>query len=188
MQKAQRDKLTKANFSMGKQSPYYDTTTKSAFYPMRGQAHSQDQRKKAVDSNRRTNFISQTDGGFEPQPKKFDFAAVPDKGSADSSQVKSMIENLKREHFKLGEQNYPMFRTSNSIGATSTAKKEKVPWAHLRTNYELGTDTQPKGTDYQTRFAQTSVAFREVGSSPLDDCIKNKSKMTADSVVISQSK
>jgi len=76
-----------------------------AFYPMRGHAHSQDMRKKAVDNNRRTNFISQSDGGFEAPQSKFDYAGVPDKGTADRTQVASMIDNLRREHFRLGEQN-----------------------------------------------------------------------------------
>ena len=52
---------------------------------MRAQANSQEQRKKAVDANRRTNFISQADGGFEAPQKKFDFAGVPDKGTNDNA-------------------------------------------------------------------------------------------------------
>ena len=80
MRDEQRNKLTKANFIMGKSPQYYGTTQKGAFYPMRGQAHSQDQRKKAMDNNRRTNFISMTDGGFEAPQKKFDFGTVPSKG------------------------------------------------------------------------------------------------------------
>jgi len=102
VQLAQKTKLTKANFIVGKSPHFYGTTNKSAFYPMRTQAYSQDQRKVAVDNNRRTNFIGNA-GSFETPQKKFDFAAVPDKGSADTSQVRSMIDNLRREHFKLGE-------------------------------------------------------------------------------------
>ena len=62
---AQRRKLTQANFSMGKQAAYYGTTNKAAYTSMRSNAHSQVQRKVSVDNNRRTNFISMGDGGFE---------------------------------------------------------------------------------------------------------------------------
>jgi hypothetical protein len=50
---------------------------------MRANCVSSDQRKNAMDNNRRTNFISMADGGFETEPKKFDFASVPSKGVAD---------------------------------------------------------------------------------------------------------
>lgn len=117
---------------------------------MRGQAHSQDQRKKAMDSNRRTNFISMTDGSFEAPQKKFDFGTVPSKGVADTSQVQSMIDNLRREHFRMGEQDAARFKSSNSIGSgVISAKKDgRPPWAHLNTNYELGIDRMNKTTDY----------------------------------------
>ena len=82
---AQRSKLTRANFIMGKSPEAFGTTSKTAFYPMRSHAYSQEQRKKDVDNNRRTNFISQADGGFEAPQKKFDFASVPDKGKRDDS-------------------------------------------------------------------------------------------------------
>lgn len=62
-------------------------------------------RKKAVDDNRRTNFISQGDSGFEAPQKKFEFGSMPDKGKADTKQLSSMIDNLRKEHFRLGEQN-----------------------------------------------------------------------------------
>ena len=126
-----------------------------AFYPMRSQAYSQDQRKVAVDNNRRTNFISQSDGGFEAPQKKFDFAGVPDKGKADTEQVNAMIDNLRKEHFRLGEQNTQYARTNNSYGAgsKSASKRETLPWAHLNTNYKLGTDAPHKATDYQNRFS-----------------------------------
>ena len=88
---------------MGKSPQFYGTSAKSAFYPMRAQTYSKDQRRAAMDQNRKTNFISQTDGGFEAPQKKFGFASVPDKGTADLSEVKSMIDNLRREHFRLGE-------------------------------------------------------------------------------------
>lgn len=100
---AQRRKLTQANFNLGASPAVFNTTNKNAYYPMRGQAYSQDQRKVAVDNNRRTNFISQSDGGFEAPQKKFDFASVPDKGKADREQVGAMIDNLRKEHFRLGE-------------------------------------------------------------------------------------
>lgn len=80
----QRDKLTKASFMMGKAPNFYDTNNKLTFYPMRGDAISQDTRMKAVDANRRTNFISQGDGGFEAPAKKFNLGNVPDKGKADT--------------------------------------------------------------------------------------------------------
>jgi len=131
---AQRKKLTQANFSMGKQSPYYGTTNKAAFYSMRSNTHSQIQRKEAVDNNRRTNFISMGDGGFETPQKKFSFASVPNKGNNndDSGAIKSMIDNLRKEHFKLGEQSPYMMRTSSTIGSGAGAsnKKEIIPWAH----------------------------------------------------------
>ena len=108
---------------------------------MRTQAYSQDQRKVAVDNNRRTNFIGQA-GSFESPQKKFDFAGVPDKGVADQSQVKSMIDNLRREHFKLGEKDSMKFNSSSAIGqgAKNARPTERVPWASMKTNYELGTD------------------------------------------------
>ena len=155
MRDEQRRKLTRANFIMGKSPQYYGTTAKQAFIPMRGQAHSQEQRKKAMDNNRRTNFISQGDGGFEAPQKKFDFGTVPSKGAADLTQVTSMIDNLRREHFKLGEKDSLKTKTSTTIGSgVTSAKKDGRPaWAHLNTNYELGTDNLSKTTDYQSRFA-----------------------------------
>ena len=128
---------------------------------MRTQAYSQDQRKVAVDSNRRTNFIG-SNGSFESPQKKFNFSGVPDKGVADNSAVKSMIDNLRREHFKLGEKDSMKFNSSSAIGTSAKMAKgrEIVPWAHLKTNYELGNDRLPKATDYANRFAQTHNAFR----------------------------
>lgn len=103
-----------------------------------------------MDRNRRTNFISQADGGFEDQPKKYSFASVPNKGANDNSEVKGMIDNLRKEHFKLGEQNSGMFRSSASYGqgVHSATKKEVVPWASMKTNYALGIDKNCTTTDY----------------------------------------
>ena len=186
VQLAQKNKLTRANFIVGKSPQFYGTTQKSAFYPMRTQAYSQDQRKVAVDNNRRTNFIGQA-GSFESPQKKFDFAGVPDKGVADQSQVKSMIDNLRREHFKLGEKDSMKFNSSSAIGqgAKNARPTERVPWASMKTNYELGTDQIPKATDYANRFAQTQNAFRSGSvNSPFDESKKNKAKMTSDSIRI----
>lgn len=71
-----------------------------------------------MDANRRTNFIA-GDGGFEAQSKKFDFATVPSKGKADDSQVKSMIDNLRVEHFKLGEEVAYKSKSSNAVGGAA---------------------------------------------------------------------
>jgi len=100
---AQRKKLTQANFNMGKSPVFYATTNKNAFVPVSSHNPSLNERKQAVDRNRRTNFISLGDGGFEAPSKKFNFASVPDKGSNDNSEVKAMIDNLRKEHFKLGD-------------------------------------------------------------------------------------
>ena len=43
-----------------------------------------------------------SDGGFEASPAKFEYGSVPSKGKPELARVKSMIDNLKREHFKLG--------------------------------------------------------------------------------------
>ena len=89
-----------------------------------------------------------------------------------------MIDNLRKEHFALGCQN-PMFAKSSTIiggGAAKTAHPSKAPWAHLRTNYVLGTDKEGGQTDYQSRF-QNSKGLTERGqSSPAQDAIKNKFK------------
>ena len=82
---AQRSKLTRANFSVGNSPNFYNTNNKLAFVPMRGQVPSLDMRKKAVEANRRTNFISQGDSGFEAPPKRFDYGTVPNKGKADTT-------------------------------------------------------------------------------------------------------
>ena len=151
---------------------------------MRTQAYSQDQRKVAVDNNRRTNFIAEN-GSFESPQKKFDFAAVPDKGVADRSQVQNMIDNLRREHFKLGEKDSAKFNSSSMIGtgAKQAKREENPPWASLRTNYHLGTDNIPKATDYANRFAQTSNTFRSGSVNvPTQESLKNKAKMTSDSI------
>ena len=177
---------------MGKQSTIYGTQNKSAFYPMRAKIPSVDQRKEAMDNNRRTNFISQQDGGFEAPAKKFDFATVPSKPNNDFSQVNNMIANLKKEHFKLGEQAHGGFmsRASSTIGQLKTQKPERPAWAHQKTNYELGGDVMPKTTDYQNRFAQTQTNFRSASmppshaTSPAEERTRNKAKMTSDSIVI----
>ena len=98
-----------------------------------------------------------------------------------------MIDNLRREHFKLGEEQSYKTQSSKLVGggAHLSAKAEKVPWASLRTNYELGTDKQARTTDYQNRFAQTHNNFRSQSmSNPHDECKQNKAKMTSDSVTI----
>ena len=58
MRNAQRDKLTKANFSMGYAPNFYATQNNIQYVPMQGQATSLDMRKKVSDLNRKTNFIS----------------------------------------------------------------------------------------------------------------------------------
>ena len=100
-----------------------------------------------------------------------------------------MIENLRKEHFKLGEQNPVHMRTSSSIGSglKESQKRESVPWAHSRTNIRLGGDEIPKATDYQNRFAsayKTTSNFRHVESNPFDESKKIKAKITSDSVRI----
>ncbi len=98
-----------------------------------------------------------------------------------------MIDNLRREHFKLGEQNSGMYRSSASYGqgVQSASKKEVVPWASMKTNYALGIDKNCTTTDYQSRFAQTTGNFREIQT---EERLKNKAKMTSDSVVIAENK
>jgi hypothetical protein len=56
----------------------------------------------------------------------------------------------------------------------------------MKTNYELGTDAVPKGTDYQNRFSQTQNAFRQPNAefSPNEENKKNKAMMTSDSIKI----
>jgi hypothetical protein len=57
----------------------------------------------------------------------------------------------------------------------------------MKTNYELGTDSPAKATDYQNRFSQTQNAFRQTGNvemSPTDENKRNKAKMTSDSIRI----
>ena len=52
-----------------------------------------------------------------------------------------MIDNLRKEHFRLGEQSTRYARTNDAYGASKSAnKKETLPWASMRTNYELGKD------------------------------------------------
>ena len=38
------------------------------------------------------------------------------------------------------------------LGVQSAKKPQKAPWAHLDTNFELGTDPMNKTTDYNSRF------------------------------------
>ena len=61
-----------------------------------------------------------------------------------------MIDNLRKEHFDLGKQRTHYARANAIIGAGSKSarKREDPPWAHLRTNFEVGTDADPKSTDY----------------------------------------
>ena len=48
-----------------------------------------------------TNFTAAD--GFEAPPKAtFETGTIPSKGQADLSQVGAMIDNLRKEHFKLG--------------------------------------------------------------------------------------
>jgi len=98
-----------------------------------------------------------------------------------------MIDNLRREHFKLGEKDSGKFNSSAAIGTgAATAKgREVVPWAHMKTNYELGTDRIPKATDYANRFASTHSAFGQGAvATPYDESKTNKAKMTSDSIKI----
>ena len=96
-----------------------------------------------------------------------------------------MIDNLRREHFKLGEKDSAKFNSSAAIGVSAKSAQRNVapPWASLRTNYHLGTDAIPKATDYANRFAQTQQAFH-TGSvkTPYDENSKNKAKIEADSI------
>ena len=73
------------------------------------------------------------------------------------------------------------------MGSRSASKKETLPWAHMKTNYQLGTDSPAKTTDYQNRFSQTQNAFRASSNhemSPADENRRNKAKMTSDSIRI----
>ena len=113
---------------------------------------------------------------------------MPSKGSEDKSQIKAMIDNLRVEHFKLGEEQSYKSKSSNAVGGAASSAKKPVaaPWAHLRTNYGLGIDNPQKVTDSAARFADTKSAFRS-GSvvSPFDDNKKNKAKNNdLDSIVI----
>lgn len=99
-----------------------------------------------------------------------------------------MIDNLRKEHFKLGEQTTMFYNSSHAIGRSgkSAQKPAKEPWAHLNTNFELGIDKVPKSTDYANRFAQTQVAFNSGAiNDPYSESKKNKAKMTSDSIIIS---
>lgn len=154
----------------------------------RGVAHSQDQRGLAVDENRRTNFISHNNNGFEDPQPRFDFGSVPSKGAQDKAQEAAMIDNLRREHFRLGEQNSPFVRTNEAYGAAvkSARKDGPVPWATMKTSFALGSDKQKNGTDYQNRFAVTQQQWSKqpLNPEPYSESKKNKAKITADSVVI----
>ena len=154
---------------------------------MRSQAQSQDTRKAAMDANRRTNFIGQS-GKFEDEPKKFAFAAVPDKGTADTDQVKSMIDNLRKEHFDLGKQKTMFYNSSHVVGrGTQSAQKDpRQNWGvHNKTNYPLGIDSPAKATDYNNRFAHTQTAFKTNQIAvPYDESKQNKAKIESDSIKI----
>ena len=80
-----------------------------------------------------------------------------------------MIDNLRKEHFRLGEQTtqYARANAAYGMGTKSASKREILPWASMKTNYELGTDKDPKMTDNQNRFAQTQNAFRNGPSGSL---------------------
>ena len=90
----------------------------------------------------------------------------------------------------MGEQNAARFKSSNAIGSgVNSAKKDGRPaWAHLNTNYELGTDKMHKTTDYQSRFADSNGGSKRSQSLsnaiPNLESAKNKAKIQADSVVI----
>lgn len=123
--------------------------------------------------------------GFESPPKKtVDFGPMPDKGQADKSQVKSMIENLRKEHFKIGQNGTQSnFRSSQSISCASNGnalKTKSLPWATMKTNYALGRDGNSFTTDNQARF-YNSTGFSG-GSS---DMKKNKDKIANSSLKIS---
>ena len=74
------------------------------------------------------------------------------------------------------------------IGVQSSKKPGRAPWAHLDTNFALGTDKLAKQTDYAARFANTGGPLRShsIGSSPNEEARRNKAKMTGDAVVISE--
>lgn len=68
---------------------------------MKTEVMSKAERKKAASLNRMTNFIAKD--GFEAPPNPtFETGTIPHKGEADRDQVGAMIDNLRREHFKLG--------------------------------------------------------------------------------------
>ena len=154
---------------------------------MRSHAQSQDKRKEAMDANRRTNFIA-GGGHFEAPQKKFSFASVPDKGVADTDKVKSMIDNLRKEHFDLGKQQPMFFNSSHSVGrgSKSAVKDPREKWGvHNKTNFGLGIDEIPKATDYNNRFANTHTAFKTNAiKTPYDEAKKNHAKITSDSIKI----
>lgn len=75
---------------------------------------------------------------------------MPNKGKADDAQVNAMIDNLRREHFRLGEQQSPFMRTNEvyGSGAKAARKDGQVPWATMKTSFSLGGDHGKKATDY----------------------------------------
>ena len=103
-----------------------------------------------------------------------------------------MIDNLRIEHFDLGKQNTHYSRTNNAYGTTKSASKREVPpWAHLRTNFEVGTDADPKRTDYASRFSKTQTNFSKgpaciINSDPNEENKRNKAKICSDSVKIAE--
>ena len=103
-----------------------------------------------------------------------------------------MIDNLRVEHFKLGEEVAYKSKSSNTIGpaAHSAQKPVAAPWAHLRTNYGLGIDNPQKVTDSAVRFSDTSTAFKSgTVASPYKDNKTNKAKNNdLDSIVIAGNK
>ena len=61
-------------------------------------------------------------------------------------------------------------------GVSRTQYQGKAPWAHLRTNYVVGTDKTSGQTDYQSRFQNAQNATARSQSSPAQEAVKNKFK------------
>ena len=190
---AQRAKLTRANFTLGSSPSFYATSSKSAFYPMLSQANSVDQLQPKKQVNpRRSNLSALLNEGRDLSADKFEYGTVPSKGKTELTRVKSMIENLKKENFKLGHQNTSYSRTNQIYGtSTQQPKKEILLWAGQRTNFRLGTDNSPQTSDYQNRFSQTVNKNREGPmtdrESPDEQRKRNMAKLNSDSVKLANS-
>lgn len=143
-------------------------------------------RGHAAQANRRTNFTS--DAGFESPPPRPDYGTVPHKGAADEKAISSMIDNLRREHFNLGQHGPTMHSAAKIIGAgvnSATPNGKNGLWAKKETNYHLGTDNDMKQTDYQGRFQGRGEAGSPAPATMAKaENLKNKAKITSTSVSI----